>query len=75
MYSSNHLSPSKERDDRVRVVCNLKQISVDIVKKHIKDLSLKTQTTIQPVFVSRKIDRDLNLKESKISIVDQQCVG
>ena len=50
------------------------QISADIVKKQLKDLSLKVHTTIQPVFVSRKIERDLNVKETKPPIVNQQCV-
>ena len=43
------------------------QISADIVKKQLKDLSLKVHTTIQPVFVSRKIEQEL-------PIVNQQCV-
>ena len=65
------LSPSKETDDTVRVILPFKdQISADIVKKQLKDLSLKVHTTIQPVFVSR----DLNVKETKPPIVNQQCV-
>ena len=69
------LSPSKETDDTVRVILPFKdQISADIVKKQLKDLSLKVHTTIQPVFVSRKIERDLNVKETKPPIVNQQCV-
>ena len=44
------------------------------MKKQLKDLSLKVHTTIQPVFVSRKIERDLNVKETKPPIVNQQCV-
>ena len=31
-------------------------------------------TNIQPVFVSRKIDQELNVKEAKPSIVNEQCV-
>ena len=50
------------------------QISADIVRKQLKDLSLKIHTTIQPVFVSRKIEQELNVKETKPSIVNQQCV-
>ena len=44
------------------------------MKKQLKDLSLKVHTTIQPVFVSRKIEQELNVKETKPAIVDQQCV-
>lgn len=50
------------------------QISADIVKKQLKDLSLKVHPTIQPVFVSRKIEQELNVKETKPPIVNQQCV-
>ena len=50
------------------------QISADLVKKQLKDLSLKVHTTIQPVFVSRKIEQELNVKETKPPIVNQQCV-
>ena len=44
------------------------------MKKQLKDLSLKVHTTIQPVFVSRKIEQELNVKETKPPIVNQQCV-
>ena len=69
------LSPSQEKDDTIRVVLPFKdQISADIVKKQLKDLSLKVHNTIQPVFVSRKIEQELNVKETKPPIVNQQCV-
>ena len=43
------LSPAKETDDTVRVGLPFKgQISADIVKEQLKDLSLKVNTTIQP---------------------------
>ena len=35
---------------------------------------LKVHTTTQPVFVSRKIERKLNVKGTKPQIVNQQCV-
>ena len=44
------------------------------MKKQLKDLSLKVHTTIQPVFVSRKIEQELSVKETKPPIVNQQCV-
>ena len=44
------LSPPQETDDTIRVVLPfLDQISADIVKKQLNDLSLKVHTTIQPV--------------------------
>ena len=48
---------------------------INIVKKQLKDLSLKVHTTIQTVFVSQKIGQELNVKETKPSIVNQQCVA
>ena len=69
------LSPPQETDNTIRVVLPFKdQISADIVRKQLKDLSLKVHTTIQPVFVSRKIEQELNVKETKPPIVNQQCV-
>ena len=69
------LLPSQEKDDTIRVVLPFKdQISADIVRKQLKDLSLKVHTTIQPVFVSRKFEQELNVKETKQPIVNQQCV-
>ena len=50
------------------------QISEDIVNEQLKDLSLKVNTTIQPVFASRKIEQELNVKEAKPPIVNEQCV-
>ena len=59
----------------VRVVMPFKdQESANYVKKELKDLSIKVQTTVQPVFVSRKIDQDLKVRETKPQIVNQQRV-
>ena len=58
-----------------RVIIPFKdQVSADIVKTQLKDLSLKLQTTIQPVFVSCKIGQDLQEFEPKPQLVNQQCV-
>ena len=59
----------------VRVVIPFKdQESANYVKKELKDLSIKVQTTVQPVFVSRKINQDLKVRETKPQIVNQQRV-
>ena len=50
------------------------QISADIVKEQLKNLSLKVNTTTQPVFASRKIEQGLNVKEAKPPIVNEQSV-
>ena len=41
------------------------------MKKQLEDLSLEVHTTIQPVFVSRKIEQELNVKETKPPILDE----
>ena len=59
----------------VRVVLPFKdQISADIVKEKLKHLCLKVNTTIQPVFASRKIEQEVNVKEAKPPMVNEQCV-
>ena len=47
------------------------QIEADNVKKQLEDLSLKVHTTIRPVFVSRKIEQELNVKETKPPVLDE----
>ena len=58
-----------------RVVIPFKdQDSANIVKTQLKDLSFRLQTTIQPVFLSRKFGQDLKECETKLQPVNQQCV-
>ena len=40
----------------------------------MRNLSHKIVITLQPVFVSLKLEQDLKLREIKPSIVNQQCV-
>ena len=57
----------------VRVVFPFKdQASADILRGQLKGLSQKICTTIQPVFVSHKIEQDLKLREAKLPIVNRQ---
>ncbi|CAH3193326.1 unnamed protein product, partial [Porites evermanni] len=50
----------------IRVVIPCKdQVSANIVKKPLTDLSLRIKTTIQPVFISRKLNEDLKFREVK----------
>ena len=47
-----------------------------MVKEQLKDPSLNVNATTQPVFSSRKIEQELNVKEAKPPIVivnEQQC--
>ena len=62
-------------NDVTRVVIPFKdQDSSNIVKTQLKDISIKLQTTIKPIFVSRKIGQDLKECETKPQLVNQQCV-
>ena len=59
----------------VRIVLPFKdQDSADFVRKQLNDLSHKTRTVIQPVFVSNKIEQKLKVQEKKPPLVNQQCV-
>ena len=48
--------------------CFTIQSSANIVKQQLSKLSLKVGTAIQPVFVSRKLNEDLEVQEAKPSI-------
>ena len=62
-------------NDVTRLVIPFKdQDSANIVKTQLKDLSIKLQTTIQRIFVSRRIGQDLKECETKPQLVNQQCV-
>ena len=69
-------SPTENNSpEPVRVVLPFKdQASADILRTQLKDLSQKITTTIQPVFVSHKIERDLKSREVKPPVVNQQCL-
>ena len=59
----------------IRVVIPFKdQVSANIVKKRLTDLSLKIKTTIQPLFISRKLNEVFKFREVKRAIVNQQCL-
>ena len=62
-------------EEKLELVIPFKdQDSGNIVKMQLKDFSIKLQTTIQPIFVSRKISQDLKECETKPQLVNQQCV-
>ena len=50
------------------------QTSANSVRRQMRDLSHKIGTTLQPVFISKKLEQDLKPKEIKPPIVNQQCV-
>ena len=58
--------------DPVRIVLPFKdQVSADIVRTQLNDLSQKIRKTIQPVFVSQKINQHLKLREAKPPLLNQ----
>ena len=59
----------------IRVIIPFKdQVSANVMKKCLTDFSSKIKTTIQPVFISRKLNEDLKVREVKPAIVDLQCL-
>ena len=50
------------------------KIAANAVRGQLRDLSSKIGVTLQPVFVSKKLEQDLKPKEIKPSIVSQQRV-
>ena len=62
-------------ENTTRVVMPFKdQEPANIVKTQLKDLSVKLQTIVQPVFTSRKIAQEFPTSEPKPQLIDQQCV-
>ena len=62
-------------ENTTRVVIPLKdQDSANILKTQLKDLSVKLQVIVQPVFTSRKIAHEFPTNEPKPQLIDQQCV-
>ena len=69
--------PIKKTDDgnTIRTVLPFKdQIAANAVRRQLRDLSGKIGVTLQPIFVSKKLEQDLKPKEIKSSIVSQHCV-
>ena len=67
----------KENDDgnTIRKGLPLKdQIAANAVRRQLRDLSNKIAVTLQPIFVSKKLEQDLKRKEIMPSIVSQRCV-
>ena len=69
-------SPTENNSpEPVRLVLPFKdQDSADILRTQMKDLSQKINITIQPVFVSHKIERDPKLRDVKPPVANQQCL-
>ena len=69
--------PEKNTDDgnTIRIVLPFKdQIAANAVRRQLRDLSNKIAVTLQPIFVSKKLEQDIKPKEIKPSIVSRQYV-
>ena len=61
--------------NKIRIVLPFKdEIAANAVRRQLGDLSNKIAVTLQPIFVSKKLEQDLKPKEIKSSIVSQPCV-
>ena len=75
-HPTSRLPTATNMQDPVRLVLPLKdqpEASADIVRTQLNDLSQKIHETIQPVFVSQKINQHLKLREAKPPLVNQTC--
>ena len=54
--------------------CVQQHVSANVVGRQLRDPSHKIGPTLQPVFISKKLEQDLKPKEAEPSIVNQQCV-
>ena len=69
-----HIPSTDTTTPPIRVIIPFKdQVSANVVKKRLTDLS-SIKTTIQPVFISRKLNEDLKVREVKPATVNQECV-
>ena len=70
-----HIPSTETTTPTIRVIIPFKdQASANVVKKRLTDLSSKIKTTIQPVFISRKLNEDLKVREVKPATVNRQCL-
>ena len=72
---TSRLAAATNMQDPVRLVLPFKDhASANIVRTLLSDLSQKMHKTIQPVFVSQKINQHLKLREAKPQLVNQQSL-
>ena len=63
------------KDNPIRIILPFNdQISADIVRTDLRDLSAKINKNLQPIFTSRKFIQDLRVTENRPSLVNQPCV-
>ena len=70
VQNEDHVNIDRSNIDRISLPFK-DQVSASAVRRQLRDLSHKISPTLQPVFVSRKLEQDLKPKEAKPSIVNQ----
>ena len=74
LIPTSRLAAATNVYDPIRLVLSSKDhASAGIVRTQLNDLSQKIDKTIQPVFVSQKINQHLKLSEAKLLLVNQQA--
>ena len=69
---SRILDAKTKSDETLRVSLPFKdQVSENMVKRQMRDLSSKIGIDVQQIYTSKKLERDLKLKEIKTRIVNQ----
>lgn len=69
------LDAKTKSDEILRVSIPFKdQVSANMVKRQMRDLSSKIGIDVQPIYTSKKLEQDLKLKEIKPRIVNQHSV-
>ena len=70
-----HIPSTDKTTHPIRVIIPFKdQVSANVMKKRLTDLSSKIKIAIQPVFISRKLNEDVKVREVKPAIVNLQCL-
>ena len=73
--SANKAVRNNDDSSTVRISLPFKdQVAANAVRKQLHDLSHKIGSTLQPVFVSKKLGQDLKPKEMRPSVANKQCV-
>jgi len=74
-FSFGTREKNKEDSSVVRASLSFKdQTSANAVKRKTRDLSHKIGTSLQPIFINRKVEQDLKPRKIKPPIINPQCV-
>ena len=75
MFIQNTATKQEKKTDEGNMIRIVLPLRDQIAVRQLLDLSNKIAITLQPIFVSKKLEQGLKPEEIKLSIVNQQCVG